>query len=85
MVEILKQGQYVPMSVEHQVAIIYAGTQGMLDDVAVVDLKDWETDFHTFMDEKHAGVLTEIRTSGKLADDTVANLKAAIEEFKASR
>jgi F-type H+/Na+-transporting ATPase subunit alpha len=85
MVEILKQGQYVPMSVEHQVAIIYAGTQGMLDDVAVVDLKDWETDFHVFMDEKHAGTLTEIRTSGKLADDTVANLKAAIEEFKASR
>ncbi len=85
MVEILKQGQYVPMSVEHQVAIIYAGTKGMLDDIAVADLKDWETDFHVFMDEKHAGTLTEIRTSGKLADETEADLKAAIEEFKASR
>jgi len=85
MVEILKQGQYVPMSVDHQVAIIYAGTTGLLDDVAVPDLKSWEDDFHVFMDEKHAGTLTAIRTSGKLEDDTAADLKAAIEEFKASR
>jgi F-type H+/Na+-transporting ATPase subunit alpha len=85
MVEILKQGQYVPMSVDEQVSIIYAGTQGFLDDVDVDDLKDWETDFHAFMAEKHAGVLAEIRTSGKLEDDTAAHLKAAIEEFKASR
>jgi len=85
MVEILKQGQYVPMTVDQQVAIIYAGTQGFLDDVDVDDLKDWEIDFHAFMAEKHAGVLAEIRTSGKLEDDTAAHLKAAIEEFKASR
>ena len=85
MVEILKQGQYEPMSVEKQVSIIYAGTQGLLDDVAVEDLRAWEIDFHVFMAEKHAGVLAEIRTSGKLEDETAANLKAAIAEFKASR
>ncbi len=85
MVEILKQGQYAPVPVEKQVAIIYAGTQGLLDDVAVADLKQWEIDFLAFMVEKHAGVLADIRTSGQLSDETAESLKAAIAAFKAQR
>jgi len=85
MVEILKQGQYVPLSLEKQIAIIFAGTQGHLDDVAVEDIAQWETDFHIFMEENHSAVLSDIRTSGKLEDETRETLKSAIETFKASR
>jgi len=85
MVEILKQGQYVPMPVEKQVAIIFAGTQGYLDDVPADQVLPWEAEFLAYMEEKHTDVLAEIRTSGKLEDATVESLKAAIAEFKASR
>ncbi|MCP4799719.1 MAG: F0F1 ATP synthase subunit alpha [bacterium] len=85
MVEILKQGQYVPLSLEKQISIIFAGTQGYLDDVDVEDIAQWETDFHIFMEENHSAVLSDIRTSGKLEDETRETLKSAIEAFKASR
>ncbi len=85
MVEILKQGQYEPLSLEKQVSIIYAGTQGYLDDVALEDVAAWEADFHTFMADKHSDVLVAIKQSGKLDDTTVEHLKGAIDEFKAGR
>jgi len=85
MVEILKQGQYVPMPVENQVSIIFAANQGFLDDLPVEDMADFEAGLHAFLKEKHSGVLAAIRTSGKLEDDTAASLKAAIAEYKASR
>ena len=85
MVEILKQGQYVPLSVEKQVAIIYAGTQGYLDDLSVDILAQWEQDFLAYMDENHSSVLHDIRTSGKLEEATEETLKAAITAFKSSQ
>ncbi|MBU1073718.1 F0F1 ATP synthase subunit alpha [bacterium] len=85
MVEILKQGQYRPLPLEKQVAVIFAGTQGFLDDLPVDSLAGWEKDFYVFMEEKHSNVLHDIRTSGKLEDATRENLQAAIEAFKASR
>ena len=85
MVEILKQDQYVPMSNEKQVAIIFAASKGFLDSVPIEDVAQWEIDFHVFMAEKHAGVLHAIAESGKLEDETVQHLTAAIEEFIASR
>ena len=85
MVEILKQDQYVPMPVEKQVAIIFAASQGSLDDVAQEDVAAWEADFHAYMTEKHSGILQAIAQSGKLEDKTVEDLTAAINEFKASR
>jgi F-type H+-transporting ATPase subunit alpha len=85
MVEILKQDQYVPMSNEKQISIIFAASKGYLDPVPVEDVAQWETDFHAFMAEKHAGVLHAIAESGKLADDTVQHLTGAIEEFIAGR
>ena len=81
MVEILKQDQYVPMPTEKQVAIIFAASKGFLDTVPLDQLKAWERDFHRFLDEKHSAVLQAISTSGKLEDDTVEHLTAAIQEF----
>ncbi len=85
MVEILKQDQYVPMPNEKQVAIIFAASKGYLDAVAVEDVKQWEIDFHAFLDDKHSSVLHAIAESGKLEDQTVADLTHAIEEFIAAR
>ena len=85
MVEILKQDQYVPMSNEKQVSIIFAASKGYLDSVPVEDVAQWESDFHAFMNDRHSGVLHAIAESGKLEPDTVEHLTAAIEDFVASR
>jgi F-type H+-transporting ATPase subunit alpha len=73
-VEILKQGQYSPMSVEKQVAIIYLGTQGLLKEVAVKNVKAFEEHFLTEMVNKHADILAEFK-QGKLED---ASLKIMV-------
>jgi F-type H+-transporting ATPase subunit alpha len=85
MVEILKQGQYVPMALENQVAIIYAGTHGHLDDVPLDEVAKWEESFHTFMNEKHGDILQAIRQSGVVDDKTAEDLDAAVKEYRASR
>jgi F-type H+-transporting ATPase subunit alpha len=85
MVEILKQDQYVPMPLEKQVTIIFAGTEGYLDDVPLDQIAKWEEDFHAFIAAKHAGVLQAIRQSGVLDDKTREDLTAAVKEYKASR
>ncbi len=77
-VEILKQGQYSPMSVEKQVAIIYLGTQGLLKEVAVKNVKAFEEHFLTEMTNKHANILAEFK-KGKLED---ASLKTMVEMAK---
>jgi F-type H+-transporting ATPase subunit alpha len=84
-VEILKQPQYQPMPVEKQVAIIFAVNNGYLDDVEVKGIKQWEEAFHSFMDARHPDVLERIRAEKKLTDQSEADLKTAIEEFKALR
>jgi F-type H+-transporting ATPase subunit alpha len=85
MVEILKQGQYAPMSNDKQVAIIFAASKGYLDAVPVADVAKWEHDFHEFMAARHAGVLHAIAESGKLEEQTVSDLTGAIEEFARTR
>jgi F-type H+-transporting ATPase subunit alpha len=82
MVEILKQKQYSPVPVEKQIAIIFAGGQGMLDDLPVNVLKQFEAELYKFLDNSKAGVLQMIRER-KVMDDTVkGDLTAAIKEFK---
>ena len=81
-VEILKQGQYEPMLVEHQVAIIYAVINGYLDDVAVDNVAKWERDFHKFLDSSAKLVLDMISQKKDLTDEVVAKLQGAIKEFK---
>jgi F-type H+-transporting ATPase subunit alpha len=65
-----------------QVAILFAGTQGLLDDVDVQDLRAFEDGFYTYMDSSQAQVLADIETKKALDDDIKARLKAAIEEYK---
>jgi F-type H+-transporting ATPase subunit alpha len=89
MVELLKQGQYSPQSVERQIAIIFAGTQGLLDDMPVDQIREFETFLFGFLDRKHAQVLGDIANKKELSDDLRAALAAAINaakaEFMASR
>lgn len=80
--EILKQGQYEPMPVEKQVVMIYAGTHGYLDKYEVTQLKAYETQLFDFFERKHADILKEIVSSGKLEDSTKAKLNAALKEFE---
>jgi F-type H+-transporting ATPase subunit alpha len=84
-VEILKQAQYAPMAVEKQIAIIYCGTQGLLSDIPVEKVKEFETEFLEYMELKHKDTLTAL-AKGKLSEDiTVALLSAAneiVEKFK---
>jgi len=82
MVEILKQNQYVPMSVENQVAIIYAGVQGMLDDIENDKVNVFETGLFDHLKANHADILESIKTAGEITDETGEKLKAAIEDFK---
>ncbi len=81
-VEVLKQPQYAPMPVEQQVMIIFAVTNGYLDDVAVGDIRDWESRFHKFMAEQFAQVGQAIRSEKVLSKETEAALRRGIEAFK---
>jgi F-type H+-transporting ATPase subunit alpha len=81
-VEVLKQPQFAPMPVEQQIMIIFAVTNGFLDDVAVEHIKAWEQGFRDFMAAQHREVGEEIRARKVLGDDLAARLRAAIAEYK---
>jgi F-type H+-transporting ATPase subunit alpha len=81
-VEVLKQPQYEPMPVEQQVMIIYAVTNGFLDDVPVDVLRDWESGFHRFMAEQFPQVGQQIRETKVLSKETEAELERGIEAYK---
>jgi len=81
-VEVLKQPQYAPMAVEHQVMIIYAVTNGYLDDVPVERVRAWEAGFHDYIRDRHPEIPEAIRTSKDLSEETEKALVAAIQEYK---
>lgn len=80
--EILKQGQYSPLSVEKQVMAIYLGTKGHLDDVAVKDVTRCEREFLDFMEANHPEIGADILNTKKITDENEEALKKAIAEFK---
>jgi len=84
LVEILKQGQYRPMAVEEQIAIIFAGTQGLLDDLAVSNIKEFENRFIEFMRKEKADVLKSIRDVKDIPDLELLTsvVKKYVQEFK---
>jgi len=82
LVEILKQPQYKPVSPEKEVAILFAGANGYLDEWPEDSMLDYENQMLEFLDSKHAGVLNAIKDDGDISDDTDKNLKAALDEFK---
>jgi F-type H+-transporting ATPase subunit alpha len=82
LVEILKQGQYQPLPVEKQIAIIYAGTKGFLDDLPVEQCRKFEEELYRFIDSGHPALFTEIRDKKALDDTLRGKLEAALKEFK---
>src|SRR5581483_3137730 len=87
--EVLKQDQYVPLPVEKQVAIIYAGTNGLLDDLDVAEVRPFEQSFYRFLDTSHGPLQQKIRDR-KAVDDEIKGelekvIKEAKEKFKAER
>jgi F-type H+/Na+-transporting ATPase subunit alpha len=82
LVELLKQGQYSPFPVEHEVVSIWAGTTGELDDVPVADIARFERDFLENLRLQHKGILDAIVQTKQLSDETIESLKQAIASFK---
>ncbi len=82
MVEILKQDQYQPMSLAHQVAIIYVGGQGLLDDLAKDQVKPFEALFHAFLDEHYPDVIHEIDKTKDLPEAIAKRLNEAVSKCK---
>ncbi len=82
LVEILKQDQYMPLPVEKQIMIIFAGTTGLLDDIPVEKVRDFEKEFYTAMDERYANIGQAIKESGDLTDEIEDELKSAIMAIK---
>ena len=83
LVEILKQGQYQPLPLEKQVVIIFAGTRGYLDDMAVEVCRKFEEELYRFIDNAHRALWDEIRTKKALDDELRGKVEAIIKEFKA--
>ncbi len=81
LVELLKQGQYVPLPVERQIVIIYAGAKGYLDGIDTSKIGAYEKGLYEFIDSKHAAVFEGIRTKKKLDKDLEASVKKALEEY----
>ncbi len=80
--ELLKQKQFQPLSPAHMVAILFAGTQGLLDEVKVEDVQLFEAGFHAYLDRSQQALLLDIEQKKALDDDIRGRLKAAIEEYK---
>ena len=82
MVELLKQGQYSPYSVEQEVVSIWAGTSGNMDSVAVSDIRRFERELLDYIGLSHPAIFEVISSSRELTDDTIAALQKAIDSFK---
>jgi len=82
LVEVLKQPQYQPLPVEKQVIIVYAGTNGMLDDIEVEQIRSFESELYKFVDSAHPGLFQEIREKKTLDDQLKPKVNAVLEEFK---
>jgi len=81
MVEILKQGKHTPMAVQTQVAVLYAATNGFLDDFAIERLQEVEEKLIGYLDAQHKELLVDIRKEGKITDETKEKLEAALKQF----
>ncbi|GAA1080750.1 MULTISPECIES: F0F1 ATP synthase subunit alpha [Pseudonocardia] len=82
LVELLKQAQYAPVSVQDQVVSIWLGTSGKLDSVPVADVQRFESEFREYSRRHASGALNEITDTGKLSDDAVETLTKSVDEFK---
>lgn len=83
LVEVLKQGQFSPLRVENQIAVIFAASNGYLDKISEKEVVRYEREFTDFMNTKYKAILTKIKEDKQVKDDTKASLKAALTEFNA--
>ena len=84
MVEILKQDQYVPLSFEKQIALLYMGVSGHLDEIPTEQIKSLEKDYHQFLSDQYPEILADIAEKKEITDDNKANLEKAIKEIVGS-
>ena len=82
MVELLKQGQYSPYSLERQIVSIWAGTTGKLDEIAVPDIRRFESELLDFFGRERKEIFTVISETKQLEDETVAKMEEAVATFK---
>ncbi len=80
--ELMKQGQYSPLSVAEMAMSLYAANEGYLDDVDVKKVVDYEAAMHAAMSSKHADLMAKINETGDYNDDIAAEMKSALEDFK---
>jgi F-type H+-transporting ATPase subunit alpha len=83
MVELLKQGQYSPYSVERMAVSIWAGTTGKMDSIPVADVRRFESEFLDFVARERSSIMDVISNTRELSDDTVSALEEAVTVFKA--
>lgn len=81
LVELLKQGQYVPVPVEKEVVSVFIGTNNYFESIEVKDVKRFEKEFHEFAELKYPQIYENIRSTKELKDDTIQLIKKAVEEF----
>ncbi|MFN8126812.1 MAG: F0F1 ATP synthase subunit alpha [Candidatus Nanopelagicales bacterium] len=82
LVELLKQPQYQPYPMEEAVVSVWSGTSGQLDEVPLADIRRFDKEFLDFLRRDHESIMSTIRDTGDLSDDTIAQLESAIGEFK---
>jgi F-type H+-transporting ATPase subunit alpha len=81
LVEVMKQGQYAPLPVERQIAIVYAAVNGYLDPLPVSVVQRYERELYAFLEAKHPDVLRGLLEKKELTDDVVAKIEPALKEF----
>jgi len=82
LVEILKQGQYVPLPIEKQVVSIFAANNGYVDEYETSEIQRYEQEMISFMESSHADVLATLAEKKAIDDELEAKIKAALDEFK---
>ncbi len=81
LVELLKQKQYVPMAMDKQVAVIFAGVRGLLDNIPTKSLGKWEKEYLAYIENSHPDILTEILEKKTISEELETRLRAAVEDF----
>ena len=82
LMEVLKQKQYEPLPVEKQVLIVFAATNGFVDDLPVEDVGRFERDLYAFVESRHPQLLSDIKSKRELGDELKKQVAAAIDDFK---
>ena len=81
LVEVLKQAQYEPLSVEKQVLVVYAGNKGFLDGVAEEKVSDYETELYRCLESQDPSLLSDLAERAKIDDDLTSRIDALLKEF----